>query len=61
MIKEPLLITGGCSNSSNIQFGGRLVKDYIKDNICTWPTLVAEKLNMNLLYFRKLLLSYYII
>ena len=47
--KEKLLITGGCSNSSNIQFGGGLVKDYVKDNIFTWPTLVAEKLNMNLL------------
>ena len=47
--KEKLLITGGCSNSSNIQFGGSLVKDYIKDSIFTWPTIVAEKLNMNLL------------
>ena len=47
--KKKLLITGGCSNSSNIQFGGGLVKDYIKDNIFTWPTLVAEKLKIKLL------------
>jgi len=49
MTKESLLITGGCSNSADIQFGGGFVKDYIKNNILIWPKIVAEKLNMKLL------------
>ena len=49
MTKESLLITGGCSNSADTQFGGGFVKDYIKNNILIWPKIVAEKLNMKLL------------